>query len=94
MPFASKKRQGAQIRRLGSVKIRESSKSIEQQISPILKKSPVKIKRPFINKRPAQKTISCKGGVNPNISARNTALAIMSITPSMRTIILFSVRKR
>jgi len=46
-----------------------------------LSTSPVKTKKPFIKRSPAQNKMSCRNGFMPNISIKNTTAEIRSIPP-------------
>ena len=47
--------------------------------------SPVKTNIPFNSRRPAQKRVTCKKGVIPNIRVRKTIAEIKSTAPSILT---------
>jgi len=58
-PFAKSKNAGIQSRNTGSMKKIERMSNIEEKMSIPLRTSPVKIKSPFRNSKPAQNSSSC-----------------------------------
>jgi len=84
-PLANNKKAEIHKKIAGRIKNIEIINIIEEYKSITLKISPVSTKKPFIRRRPAQKSKNCVKTPNPKISISKAMAAARSIAPRIFT---------
>ena len=92
-PLASKRKAHPQRKIVGSAKNKERIRSIEEERSTILKRSPLKRNRLLQKSKPTQKSRYGNGTSIPKVSMRKAMAEAISTAPNSFTIMKESMRK-